>query len=91
MFVGCGLTVGLISFATPARPRVADPKLIALLSCALDWFERFATGKADRLEAIAKDEQITGLESARQRNSNHLTIVTISDGRQSRHDIERLT
>lgn len=30
-----------------------------------DWFERLATGKASGLEAIAKDEQVTGSWVAR--------------------------
>lgn len=56
----CGLGIRLISTTTNESPREPDPKLIALLARAQDWFARLATGKATALETIAKDEQVTG-------------------------------
>jgi len=81
----CGRAMRLISSAEPDEPRAADPKLIALLARAQDWFERLATGKATAVEAIAEKEQVTSSWVAR---VIHLAFLApdiaqaIVDGRQ---------
>ena len=80
----CGRAMRLISASADAT-RAADPKLIALLSRAQDWFERLATGKATALEVIAKEEKVTSSWVAR---VIHLAFLApdiaraIVDGRQ---------
>ena len=81
----CGRAIRLISSTAPEKPAEPDPKLIALLSRAQDWFERLATGKATALETIAKDEKVTSSWVAR---VIHLAFLApdiaqaIVDGRQ---------
>ena len=81
----CGHAVRLISASTTESPRAPDPKLIALLSRAQDWFEQLATGRATALEVIAERERVTGSWVAR---VIHLAFVApdiaqaIIDGRQ---------
>ena len=80
-----GSAIRLISASSPVEPREADPKLVALLSRAQDWFERLATGKATAIEAIAEKEQVTSSWVAR---VIHLAFLApdiaqaIIDGRQ---------
>ena len=81
----CGRTMRLISTSAEPARRVADPKLLALLSRSQDWFTRLATGQAASLEAIAKAEQVTSSWIAR---VIHLAFLApditqaIVDGRQ---------
>src|SRR5207249_10729774 len=43
--------------ALACRP---DPKLVALLAKAHEWFDRLVSGRSNSIEAIAHDEKLTG-------------------------------
>ena len=44
----------------PGSGRGSDPKLVALVAKAHDWFDRLASGRSDSVEAIARDAKVTG-------------------------------
>lgn len=55
----CGLAVRLIVKAPGASPeRNPDPRMVALISKGLDWFERLTSGRYDSLNAIAQQEKV---------------------------------
>lgn len=56
----CGMAVRLILRAKgEAAKRGPDPKLVALLAKAHDWFSRLMTGRADSVRAIAREERVS--------------------------------
>ena len=55
----CGMAVRLIVQSSGSdNKRKPDPKLIAKMAKAYEWFERIASGKADSIQSIAKEEQV---------------------------------
>ena len=61
----CGMAVRLIVRAPGAPPgsgssRGPDPKLVALMAKAHDWFSRLASGRCDSVEAIAREAGVAG-------------------------------
>lgn len=61
-----GLAVRLI-VRTPgvAEHRKVDPKLVALIAKAQDWFGRIASGRSDSLLDISREEKVTSAYVAR--------------------------
>jgi site-specific DNA recombinase len=62
----CGMAMRLILTSTGQQPRrAADPNLVSLLTKAHDWFGRLRLGQCDSVQAIAREEQVTGSYVAR--------------------------
>ena len=56
----CGMAVRLIVRAPgEVLRRVADPKLVARVAKAREWFARLSSGRSDSVGAIARDEHVT--------------------------------
>lgn len=51
----------IVRGSAAAGTRKADPRLVAMIAKAHDWFARLSSGRCESIQAIAKEEQVTSV------------------------------